>query len=67
MAHIKLSISSLGDANDKCQACTDQIPRGARMSAAVTEADEPLGWICDKCRDEWKAGNIPKQLFAGAE
>ena len=55
MAHLSAIMQCLG-VGEQCQGCERDMKRGEQWSAVETEGGEPLGWHCDDCIADWKAG-----------
>lgn len=55
MAHLDATMQCLG-VGEKCQGCDRDMKRGETWNAVVAEDGEPLGWYCDDCIADWKAG-----------
>lgn len=55
MAHIVLTMTAIGIAEEVCTDCECPFVRGERMNAVKSESGEPLGWYCDDCIAAWRA------------
>ena len=54
MAHIVLQMSASGIYEaEVCAGCDRRFERGELMSAIEAEDEEPLGWYCSSCIQEW--------------
>ena len=55
MAHLSATMQCLG-VGETCQGCERDMKRGERWNAVEAEDGEPLGWHCDDCIADWRAG-----------
>ena len=56
MAHLAATMQCLG-VGEICQGCERDMERGEQWNAVEAEDGEPLGWHCDGCIANWKAGS----------
>ena len=55
MAHLSATMQCLG-VGETCQGCERDMKRGEQWNAVEAEDGEPLGWHCDDCIADWRAG-----------
>lgn len=55
MAHLVATMQCLG-VGETCQGCDRDMKRGEQWNGVEAEDGEPLGWHCDDCISDWKAG-----------
>lgn len=57
MATIVTTMQALGVASEVCADCGGSFVRGETMYAVVSSSQEPLGWYCGLCIDDWAAAS----------